>query len=401
MSGARRRSGGQPRDPVARLMGAVKRLAVGEERADLIPGYSTANRPDPTLFKPGSQIYVTDLGVMQWSDGRFWRDWASTFPSAKPIIKFSDPPAPGPVHEGDAIAFFGTGIANITQVLAFAPGAIVCNFQIISSTQINVTVPPGTAGATISFQFDNPFGVDFLPDLYNVVLVLTAYEQLCIADGAALLFAFKPPTISNGQKDTDLVAPGTGKDIQIFGPPPVVTPGIVKDCPHAANGVSFADFMQMGGGIVGSSGGDTTLEFIFKFHNVPSTGGTTAQTNDAGDLFHGGPYAAMFDVAGNAVYRYNPSGIDLTTPGAFLESPIILIETRYHMTFVYRAGNAEIWINGVLAAGPFAIAAGAQAVFQMVFGFADQWDCVINELAYYNLALSPAQILAHYNAGLP
>lgn len=85
------------------------------------------------------------------------------------------------------------------------------------------------------------------------------------------------------------------------------------------------------------------------------------------------------------------------------------LNTWYHVVATYDGSNLRLYVNGVLVGGPTATAASVTSQSVVLNMGSDTGGGVdgggflnglLDEMAVYNFALSAAQILAHYNAGV-
>lgn len=93
-----------------------------------------------------------------------------------------------------------------------------------------------------------------------------------------------------------------------------------------------------------------------------------------------------------------------TTGNGDISGPATVVaSTTYHLVGTYDGTNIRLYINGTLVAGPTAFALNLAATFATI-GANDNavaffYTGTIDECAFYNFALSAAQVSAHFTAG--
>lgn len=369
-----------------------------------ISTYATADRPDPAQ-NANALIYNTDGQIYQWSNGTNWIDFASAI--VAPNITSCSTPPPANLLTSSQVSLFGVGFIGVSTVQL---GGTSCPYTVLSSSEIQVTIPISLAGYSgLGFMVFAQLGASNSFGTYSVSnppIVPTTYEALCISDGATLLYAFSQGNYNINTVEPNIVTPNT-PTVTVNGQPTSNTPGIVKDCPHVAHGSNFNDYVNSPSPISIVAGADATLELVMTFDHYPGSGSplTTTNIDDFGDATHGAPYARFEpDGGGFAKLVFCPSGSsNIDTPSNTVSVSGLLVATRYHVHCIWRsgAGTAEIWVNGVLAAGPTVVSPYVVSQFGMFYGYLDQWDGKAQELAFYPVALSSGQVAAHYAAGLP
>jgi len=85
-------------------------------------------------------------------------------------------------------------------------------------------------------------------------------------------------------------------------------------------------------------------------------------------------------------------------------NPGTIVGRTWHVVGTYDSTNLRLYLNGVLAGAPLGDTANMGAVTNGVrTGIngvgPDYLDCILDEVAIYSTALTPARVLAHYVAG--
>lgn len=114
---------------------------------------------------------------------------------------------------------------------------------------------------------------------------------------------------------------------------------------------------------------------------------------------------------GSMLYLVSPSGnhsITMWVQGASTADliPGPSLNAWHYLVGTYDGTNARVYVDGQLAVGPTAltgpITSPAVALEMGAYnaGGGDRLQGYLDEVAYYNVVLTPAQILAHYNLGI-
>lgn len=328
-----------------------------------------------------------------------WTDATSLY-NRRPAITFANPLSPGDLAVGQTVHFFGNG---------FLPGgtirlaSFVCdNINIISSTEAFADVPAGAQGQEdVGFLYAGSNGTSDFYGKYTVPfppISLTAYQQLCVNDGAIGLFAFSRTDWSSNAPEVNLADQNNLNTWLTSGGGMSADFSLVLGDDAAV----FDNFSYFYNGGWSNPADDVTLEFVAVFHSDPIQIGIL--NSDVGDLFDG-PCGALVD-NGDTTFRYRFTSLDasgLGTPGQYVQTGPLALETRYHICYTYDSltGNMRLYLNGSLVDGPTAVINNFRFFFQLAVTLNASGITTFNELAYYPLVLNATQVLAHYNAALP
>lgn len=453
--------------------------------ASSVPSHTFLTRPDPATVPIGQMIYISNTKGIQWSDGIAWRDLGVSIVFPNGVLSVPDISNGQTVNVGDVITIYGSGFIQTVNTTVDVSN-VQAQFAIVSSQEIQVTIPVGAAGQNqIGVFFNNcllgngsfgkfnvasppppaltsstpaspatvevgavisVFGTNILTDFSSTVTLgghiaffntissaqlnvhvpnaslndtgdqiqlngtfgssnlfgsfdviappPTAYQQLCIDDGAALIYPLSEPTWVNDQTVANRANLASPVTLQVISDGSVLANfGLVTGDNNAIEGFDdFNNYIQGSGAYTITPGADFTVEFVFQFFTDPASTSTAPISNDVvlGEM-------GWLENVGSIVYRFNPKMNG--TPADILSSNTTLSTfTRYHIHLVWRAGTAEIWINGVLDASSNTVSAPTASNIALYWGFGKTWDADINELDFYPLALSSGQIAAHYTA---
>jgi hypothetical protein len=138
-----------------------------------------------------------------------------------------------------------------------------------------------------------------------------------------------------------------------------------------------------------------SLECWFNMASIPLTTGNYVVMGWGNLATHQQALLAVKVAAGPVV------SFLLTTDGTDLNTGTVSGATTYHMVGTYDGTNLRLYVNGSLVAGPTAATMNLVASFARIGNDSagNSFNGTLDEPAFYNYALSGAQISAHYAAG--
>lgn len=261
-----------------------------------------------------------------------------------------------------------------------APQLAADGTVVVPVTQESPTHPPTMLFIAMSSLAGPGQAEEYVADLY---------ANLVVADGARFLFRLNDYDAGpHPHPIFDFTGNGTVGNINDT---PAQVPGIVAGDLTAPFSTNFNPFIPIAAVVRGSDTEDFTVEFVL---DVGSVIGPGTERNDFGDNagFYGGQQGTQyfFGAHGSAGFP----GIGIATPPGTIQNG-----QKYHLVFVCRSSNLEIWVNAQLVAGPTPVVLTGTPLSQQTWWATNtQWDGTLQEFAMYHLALTPAQIAAHFAA---
>ena len=139
-------------------------------------------------------------------------------------------------------------------------------------------------------------------------------------------------------------------------------------------------------------------------HDAPTTGDLFIIADKTGTASANNSFGCWYD---NRSSQGSPRRIRFQGPDGNVnwEGTAVsdAVATGVHLVFVGDGTSGEIYADGVLVASGTIGANGTNSlplrIGQIANGTHDGWDGTLDEAAFYDTALSPARIEAHYNAG--
>jgi len=349
---------------------------------------------DPALTSgdAGYLYFNTTHNKMRVWTGAAWEELTSV---ASPVVG----PAPtitsfAPTSGASttSVVITGTGFTGATAVKF--NGVNAASYTVDSATQITAVVPATATTGPISVTTTNGTGTSST----NFAVAATDFSSLVLADSPSYFWKMWD---ASGASAAD--SSGNGKPGTYVGSPTLGAASIT-DTATGAKSVTLNGSSQYIERMVTElqPGAPWCVEIIFKPTTIAA--GTFYGLVDARD-YTGTSKGFILYLRGDISNHLQVIANSTTTGGVTCETSAGLVAGNvYHVVAGYDGTNLRIYVNGVLAAGPTALASwyGPSNVGWRIGNRKDGGGGFIpggfQHFAFYPSMLSAARVLAHYNA---